>query len=776
MMESFVIDLLRTSLVVGAAACALAAAARPWYRRFSAGGRNRLWLLLAILLLAGPFLRPPQAYRIALPAAVSAPAEEAYRGQAAAPQSAGETGGETAESVPQTAAAPAPQAAAPEEGESSARLPSVTPETAAQWIWGAGAAAFVLWQAGGEFLFRRRVRRWARPVEEEAVLALYRSVLPEVPHPPLLRCAAVETPVLAGALRPRLLLPERTYEAETLGYLFRHELCHRKSRDIWRKLLYLTANAIHWFNPAAWLLRREAERDLERLCDERVVAAAGAAERRAYGAVLLDAAGSIRGPAASTYISNDARALRDRLESILRPGRRSGRVWTALAGLAVCGAVVLTGCFGGAEVPADTAESIGTDREIQHILILGTAQNTPQLSCDAVLLVTCDYDRPALDVLSIPRDTYFAQAEGTAKTPGRGAFSSDTPLETAAELVSQLTGTRVDATVIVGAEALAGLVDAVGGVTCAVPRDMDYDDPAQGLSIHLTEGTRHLDGEQFVGLLRYRLGNDLSESYPQGDLDRIQTQQQAIGALAEAVCGCSLEQITALTALAAESVTTDLSAQQLLYLSKGLLSGGLSAEDVTCSTLPGANGSIWSEEYQCQLSYWIPAGTEKISGMPDLSDPQSAAEMLLARAFDFAAAGVQPDIQVRDGFWNITYTDRDSYVVEIDRDLPYPKTLYAFVRVPPGGWEEPELPGPEEAAGQVRAFLKEVYGVDAAQAPAEVYRYDGKLSVAIQLSETEVFHVQIHTGTLAPCGILYFDRAETARQAMEAAGADLYKP
>ena len=47
---------------------------------------------------------------------------------------------------------------------------------------------------------------------------------------------------------------------------------------------------------------------------------------------------------------------------------------------------------------------------------------------------------------------------------------------------------------------------------------------------------------------------------------------------------------------------------------------------MTCSTLPGANGSIWSEEYQCQLSYWIPAGTEKISGMPDLSDPQSAAE------------------------------------------------------------------------------------------------------------------------------------------------------
>ncbi len=368
----------------------------------------------------------------------------------------------------------------------------------------------------GEILFRRRVRRWARPVEEEAVLDLYRSVLPEIPHPPLLRCAAVETPALAGVLRPRLLLPRRDYEPQTLAYVFRHELYHRSSRDIWRKLLYLAANAVHWFNPAVWLLRREAERDLERVCDERVVAAAAPEERRAYGAVLLAMAAAGRGPAASTYFSGGARALRDRLENILMPGKKSGAGWAALAGLAACGAVVLTGCFGGAAVPADTAGSEGTDQEICHILVLGTAQNTPQLSCDAVLLVTCDCDRPALDVLSIPRDTYFAQAEGTAKTPGRGAFSSDTPLETAAELVSQLTGTRVDATVIVSTEALAGLVDAVGGVTCAVPQNMDYDDPAQGLSIHLKEGTRHLDGEQFVGLVRYRLGTISARVIPRG--------------------------------------------------------------------------------------------------------------------------------------------------------------------------------------------------------------------------------------------------------------------
>jgi uncharacterized membrane protein len=72
-----------------------------------------------------------------------------------------------------------------------------------------------------------------------------------------------------------------------------------------------------------------------------------------------------------------------------------------------------------------------------------------------------------------------------------------------------------------------------------------------------------------------------------------------------------MEQIADLAALTAESVTTDLSAQQLLYLSKGLLSGGLSAEDVTCSTLPGVYGTVWSEESQRHLSYWIPAGAEE---------------------------------------------------------------------------------------------------------------------------------------------------------------------
>ena len=777
-MERFGVDLLRTSLAVGIVVCLLTASARLWDRHFSARARNRLWLVLALLLLAGPFLKLPDAYRIPLPAAPVQAAGEITETEAVdlpsapAPLPAEETGWDVPASVP----------AAEQEPLASAAGTTVTAREAAAWIWALGAAAFALRQIAGEYLFRRRVRRWSRPEEDEAVLSLYRSVLPEIPHPPLLRCATVEAPMLVGVLRPRLLLPRGEYGAGDLTYIFRHELYHGKSRDIWRKLLYLAANAMHWFNPAAWLLRREAERDLERVCDERVVDAAGAGERKAYGAVLLAVAQAGRGPAASTYFSRDARVLKARLENILTPGKRSGAGWAALAGLAACGAVVLSGCFGGAEGATAAGASPAADsagEEVYRILILGTDRVAPGRNYDAVLLATYDCGKPALDILSIPRNTCFAQTGGEVRTPGNGAFASDQPLETAAELVSRLTGTEVSGTVIVDTQALAELVDALGGVTCTVPLNMDYEDPAQGLSIHLAEGTQHLDGEQFVGLLSYQMGNG-GGGYPRRELDRIATQQQALRSLAEKVCAgtLSVPQIAELTDLAARRVTTDFSKHQLLYLSMKLLSGELSGEDITFSLLPGAPGEIWSEAHQFGLNCWVPAaeavgsaGTETV----DLSSPLQAAQTLLARAFGVDAAEVRPVIQVRDGFWNITCTGEDSYVVEIAEGQPYPQTLYAFDRVPPGGYGEPEPLSREAAADRARTFLERVYGVEAGAAE-EVFSYKRKLSVRFRLSETEVFHVQIHTGTQEPCGILYFSREDTARQAMESAGAAVYEP
>jgi sugar/nucleoside kinase (ribokinase family) len=63
--------------------------------------------------------------------------------------------------------------------------------------------------------------------------------------------------------------------------------------------------------------------------------------------------------------------------------------------------------------------------------------------------------------------------------------------------------------------AFARAVDAIGGVEADVPFDMHYDDPAQGLHIHLEKGRQRLDGKAAEQFLRYRSG------YATGDLGRV---------------------------------------------------------------------------------------------------------------------------------------------------------------------------------------------------------------------------------------------------------------
>lgn len=103
---------------------------------------------------------------------------------------------------------------------------------------------------------------------------------------PVYACALVDAPVLAGLLRPRILLPEGV-EEERRAFALAHEAMHARRRDLWRKALLLWVCALHWFNPLVWLLRRAAERDMEIACDAAVLAGRDGEWRRRYGAALL---------------------------------------------------------------------------------------------------------------------------------------------------------------------------------------------------------------------------------------------------------------------------------------------------------------------------------------------------------------------------------------------------------------------------------------------------------------------------------------------------------
>ncbi|KQM11238.1 hypothetical protein AOA80_09590, partial [Methanomassiliicoccales archaeon RumEn M1] len=86
--------------------------------------------------------------------------------------------------------------------------------------------------------------------------------------PRLLVCQGLKAPMLAGLLRPAILLPPGALSGEELGFSLLHELTHYRRRDVWLKTLVLWVNALHWFNPLMWYMVRLVERDIELACDE----------------------------------------------------------------------------------------------------------------------------------------------------------------------------------------------------------------------------------------------------------------------------------------------------------------------------------------------------------------------------------------------------------------------------------------------------------------------------------------------------------------------------
>ena len=135
------------------------------------------------------------------------------------------------------------------------------------------------------------------------------------------------------------VLPRRAYTPEELTMIFRHELHHLQRCDVDTKVFLCLCNAFCWFNPLVWIATRKAAEDLERSCDEIVAEGMDAAQRKAYAAVLLDAAAPGRG--CTTCLSAAAGTLRYRLKSIVTPHVGMRGTLLLMAAMFVCAL-----CFG----------------------------------------------------------------------------------------------------------------------------------------------------------------------------------------------------------------------------------------------------------------------------------------------------------------------------------------------------------------------------------------------------------------------------------------------
>ena len=324
-METFLLNLLKTSLLGSLAILAMLVLKPLWRERYRAKTRCWLWLALAAFLLL------PVDFSVKNAPVQAAPPKDytLFVGtDKTAIQSTDNLFGDMAEKSGQSPAAVRDtiiQRPVTNPEQKTTRYIPVT--TILFYGYLAGAAAFLLYQGISYALFRRTVRRWKRDVSRADYAAMLSDTARDlgVSALEMIVCEAISTPAVTGLLCPRLLLPHERYDVQELRYILRHELCHLKRRDMLLKLVLLAANAMHWFNPVVYLMLRQADEDIELACDSAATDGLELPERAAYSRTLLAAVqSSVRALPATTCFGGTVERLKRRITNVLGAQKKRG--------------------------------------------------------------------------------------------------------------------------------------------------------------------------------------------------------------------------------------------------------------------------------------------------------------------------------------------------------------------------------------------------------------------------------------------------------------------
>ena len=242
---------------------------------------------------------------------------------------------------------------------------------------------------------------------------------------------------------------------------------------------------------------------------------------------------------------------------------------------------------------------------------------------DTIMLASFDKKTKEANIISIPRDTYY-QRDGYSKYSEMQKMnavygSEDEGYKAVMEAVEDLTGISVDRYVAVNYKGVRAAVNAIGGVEVNVPIHMKYtdiyDDPP--LYIDIGPGPQIIYGDKAMELLRFRSGDPGYPSFPNGDLGRVQMQQEFIKSAIKK--SLSLKLPSVINAVY-PYVETNFTLTELLLLGKDAI--GFSTENLSAQVLPGDAKILGTNP---PLSFYIPDGQEITKIVYELYDvPLSA--------------------------------------------------------------------------------------------------------------------------------------------------------
>ncbi|MER3432901.1 MAG: LytR family transcriptional regulator [Leptolyngbya sp. ERB_1_1] len=212
---------------------------------------------------------------------------------------------------------------------------------------------------------------------------------------------------------------------------------------------------------------------------------------------------------------------------------------------------------------------------------------------DTMLLLRFDPESKKVVVMSIPRDTRTYIAEhGMTKINEANYYGG--PALSAKSVSELLGGVGIDRYITINVQGVQALVDALGGVTVHVPKDMKYQDDSQHLYINLKAGRQQLDGNKVLQLLRFRYDEN-------GDIGRIQRQQMVMRALMEqSLNPTTVARFPSLLNVVQSHIDTNLTVEELVAL-VGFASQ-VNRSNTKMLMVPGE----FSSPGEYKASYWLP--------------------------------------------------------------------------------------------------------------------------------------------------------------------------
>ncbi len=267
--------------------------------------------------------------------------------------------------------------------------------------------------------------------------------------------------------------------------------------------------------------------------------------------------------------------------------------------------------------PSSPFYDVFQSKDRVNVLLLGVNEGMT----DVIMVCSYDMENQYVNLISIPRDTFYYRPGWDADYAGNkinSIFHSEGTAKLAEAVSDTLYGMPLHYYVIVEYDDIRKVMDVIGGVEVDVPFTMAYDDPTANppLHIYIPAGTQIIDSSNVEQYLRYRKG------YGNGDIGRIQVHQEFVKKVIRKCLQAGY--ILDVAKVALENVESDITYSMAISVGRKAL--GLSGEHINSYVLPGTDvllhdlsfwqGSDAGIQQMLEEIYAIGSGTEEDLSMP----------------------------------------------------------------------------------------------------------------------------------------------------------------